>query len=90
MIDLRWFEVADLTNIERNLDTLWAVLAGWVGRDGSLPSVSAALHAEVPPAHAAVGDGINDLLALASQPADVRDAALGQLLTTAAKQPQAT
>ena len=46
-------------------------------------AVSAALHAEVAPAHVAVGDGIDDLLALASQPADVRDAALGQLLTSA-------
>ena len=51
-------------------------------------AVSAALHADVPPAHVAVGDGINDLLALASQPAEVRDAALGQLLTTATQQPQ--
>ncbi len=38
------------------------------------------LRAETPPAHRAVGEGIDDLLALAAQPPDVRAAALQQLL----------
>jgi hypothetical protein len=33
-----------------------------------------------PPAHHAAGNGIEDLLALAAQPATVRDAAIGDLL----------
>jgi NAD(P)-dependent dehydrogenase (short-subunit alcohol dehydrogenase family) len=49
-------------------------------------AVKAALDAEVAPAHLAVGNGIDDLLALASQPAHIRDAALSQLLTAATDQ----
>lgn len=38
------------------------------------------LRAETPPAHRAVGQGVDDLLTLAAQPADVRAAVLQQLL----------
>lgn len=53
------------------------------------PAVAAAaladiLHAEEPPAHLAVGEGIDELLALAAQPAETRQAVIGQLLAAAA------
>ena len=38
------------------------------------------LRADTAPAHVAVGEGIDDLLALAAQPAEVRAAVLQQLL----------
>ena len=38
------------------------------------------VRAETPPAHRAIGEGIDDLLALAAQPPDVRAAVLQQLL----------
>lgn len=41
--------------------------------------VRAALEAPSPPARVAVGDGIDDLLALAAQPIETRDAAVAQL-----------
>lgn len=47
-------------------------------------AIAEILHAENPPPHRAVGDGIDDLLALASQPAETRQAVLDQLLATAA------
>lgn len=46
-------------------------------------AVAELLRSTQPAAHTAVGDGIDDLLALASQPAEVRDTALTQLLDAA-------
>jgi len=42
-------------------------------------AVRAALEVPSPPAHVAIGEGIDDLLALAAQPAETRDAAIAQL-----------
>jgi NAD(P)-dependent dehydrogenase (short-subunit alcohol dehydrogenase family) len=46
-------------------------------------AVANLLTAPQPAAHLAVGDGVEDLLALAAQPAEVRDAAIVQLLGAA-------
>ena len=43
------------------------------------------LRAETPPARRTVGEGIDDLVALAAQPIEVREAALGQLLESLAR-----
>lgn len=46
-------------------------------------AVATVLRRATPPAHQAIGEGIDDLLALAAQPAEERDAAIAQLLGAA-------
>ena len=60
---------------------LVAMLDGTAGDPGLVADALVdVLRAVTPPAHRAVGEGIDDLLALASQPVEVRAAVLQQLL----------
>ena len=70
-----WPAVEAYAGARATSEALIAMLDATAADPGNVArAVSAVLHADVPPAHVAVGDGIDDLLALASQPADVRDA----------------